>query len=94
MIQTTLSTAIINEISGTTKVQRDKWSRAFWKYLDENPDTGEFVRGWQKAGCDPRNIAVSMHRYVFGYLSKLDADRKERKKKSKDILTAAVQSIR
>jgi len=93
MIQTNLSTAIGNEISGTTKVQRDKWSRAFWKYLDENPDTGEFVRRWQKAGCDPRNIADSIHRYVLGYLSKLDADRKERKKKSKDILTAAVRSL-
>lgn len=94
MMHSTLSTAIVNEFSGTTKVQRDKWSRAFWKYLDENPDTGEILRGWQKAGCDPRNIAISIHRYVLGYLSKLDMDRKERKKKTKDILTAAVRSSR
>jgi hypothetical protein len=92
MIQTTLSTAIVNEFSGTTKVQRDKWSRAFWKYLDENPDIGEILRGWQKAGCDPRNISISIHRYVFGYLSKLDADRKERKKKTERRLTAAVRA--
>jgi hypothetical protein len=94
MIQTTLSTAMVNEFSGTSKVQRDKWSRAFWKYLDENPETGGIMRGWQKAGCDPRNIAISIHRYVFGYLRKLDADRKQRMKKAKDILTAAVRTSR
>jgi hypothetical protein len=61
--------------------------------LDENPDTGEILRRWQKAGCDPRNIAISLHRYVFGYLRKLDADRKERKKKTRSCLTSAARSL-
>jgi hypothetical protein len=92
MIQTTLSIAMVNEFSGTSKVERDKWSRAFWKYLDENSDAGEILRRLEKAGCNPGNIAISIHRYVIGYLSKLDADRKKRKKKTKDILTAAVRA--
>src|SRR5450631_1616248 len=94
MIQATLSTTIVNEFLGTTKVQRDKWIRAFWNYVDKNPDTGEILRRWQKAGCDPRNIVISIHRYVFGYLNKLNADRKKRKKKIKNILTAAIRSLR
>jgi len=94
MIQPTLSTSIVNEFSGTTKDQRDKWIRAFWRHVDENPDSAKILRGWQKSGCDLRSIAISIHRYVFGYLSKLDADRKVRKKKAKNILTAAVRSLR
>ena len=35
--------------------------------LDENVDTGEIVHRWQNAGCDPRNIAISIHRYVMTY---------------------------
>lgn len=94
MNQTPLSTVLVNELSGTTKVQRDNWIIAFWQYLDENTDTGDIVRRWQTAGCDPRNIAMSIHRYVIGYSSELDAHRKERKKKTTDILTAAVPSLR
>jgi hypothetical protein len=94
MDQTSLSTANINELSGTTKVQRDEWIKTFWQYLDVNTDTGEILRRWQKAGCDPRNIAISVHRYVIGYLSKLDADRRKRKKRTKGIFTAAVLSSR
>jgi hypothetical protein len=66
MNQTPFSIETVNEFSGTTKV------------LDENPDTGKIVRHWQKAGCDPKNIAITIHRYVIGYLSKLNAHRKER----------------
>jgi hypothetical protein len=62
--------------------------------LDEYPNTGEILRRWQKAGCNPRNIAVSIHRYVIGYSSKLNADRMERKKKTKGILTGVVRSWR
>jgi hypothetical protein len=94
MIQATLSTSMVDEFSDTSKVQRDKWSRPFWKYLDENLETGEIIRRWQKAGCDPRNIAISIHRYLFGYLRKLEVDRKKRKKNPKDIITTAVRSSR
>jgi hypothetical protein len=94
MDQTSLSTANINELSVTTKVQRDEWIKAFWQYLDGNTDTGEILRRWQKAGCDPRNIAISVHRYVIGYLSKLDADRQKHKKRTKGIFMAAVLSLR
>jgi hypothetical protein len=92
MIHTALSIAVVNKFSGTSKVQRDKWSRAFWKYMDKNPDAGEMLRGWQIAGCNPRNIAISIHRYVFGYLKNLNADRRKRKEKAKDILTTVVRS--
>ena len=51
----------LDELSGTTKVQRDKWWKAFWQYLDENQDAGKIVRRWQRAGCDPRKLGV-----VFG----------------------------
>jgi len=94
MNQTSFATAIVDEFSGTTKVQRDKWIKAFWRYLDENSDTGEIVRRWQKAGCDPRNIAISIHRYVIGHSSKLHAHRKQRKNKAEEILTSAVRSFR
>jgi hypothetical protein len=94
MNQTSFSTVIFNELSGTTKTQRDNWIRAFWQHLDENVDTGEIVHRWQNAGCDPRNIAISIHRYVMTYSLMLSADRKERKKKTKDILTSAVSSLR
>ncbi len=94
MNQTSFATAIVNEFSGTTKVQRDKWFKSFWQYLDDNPNTAEIVRRWQKAGCDPRNIAISIHRYVIGHSSKLHVHRKERKKKAKEILTSAVRSFR
>jgi hypothetical protein len=94
MNQTSFSTSIVDEFSGTTKAQRDEWMRAFWKFLDKNPNTGAIVRRWQKAGCDPRNIAITIHRYVIGYTSELNAHRKERLKKAKAILTAAVRSFR
>ena len=94
MNQRSFATAIVNEFSGTTKVQRDKWFKSFWQYLDENPDTGEIVHRWHKAGCDPRNIAISIHRYVIGYSSKLNAQRKERKQKTRQTLTSALRSLR
>jgi hypothetical protein len=94
MNQTSFATAIVNEFSGTTKVQRDKWLKAFWQYLNENSDTGEIVRRWQKADCDPRNVAITIHRYVIDYSSKLNAQRKERKKKAKETLTTALRSLR
>jgi hypothetical protein len=94
MHQTSFAIANVNEFSGATKVQRDKWSKAFWQYLDENPDTGEIVRRWQKAGCDPRNVAITIHRYVIDYSSKLNAQRKEREKKARETLTTALRSLR
>ena len=94
MNQTSFSIAIVDELSGTTKAQRDKWIRSFWRYLDENPGTGAIVRRWQRAGCDPRNIAITIHRYVIGYSSKLNTQRKERMKKAKAILTDAARCLR
>jgi hypothetical protein len=88
------STASFDKLSGTKKIQRDNWSAAFWQYLDQNPEAGQIVHRWQKAGCDPRNIAFTIHRYVFGYSNKLIADRKKRKKKIKKILAAAIRSLR
>lgn len=82
----------IDELSGTTKAQRDGWSRAFWRYLDQNPKVGEIVRRWQRAGCDPRKLAVTIHRYVI-YPAKLSQQRKERGKRAKKILKAAVRSL-
>lgn len=83
------TTANVNEWSGTSKAQRDKWIKAFWQYLDQNSGTGGIVRRWQKAGCDPRNIALAIHRYVIGSSSKLDEQRKKRGKKARKILKAA-----
>lgn len=94
MSQTSFSTAIVDEFSGTTKDQRDKWIKAFWQRLDENPDNGAIVRRWQKAGCDPRKIAITIHRYVIGYSSKLNAQRKERREKAEETLKTAVQTLR
>jgi hypothetical protein len=93
MNQASFSTAIVDEFSGTTKAQRDEWMRAFWKFLDTNPNTGAILRGWQKAGCDPRKIALSIHRYVVNS-STLNAHRKAREKKAKEILPAAVRCLR
>lgn len=88
-----LLNASFDERSGTRKIERDKWWAAFWQYLDENPDVGRIVHRWQKAGCDPKRIAITIHRYVIGYSNKLLADSKKRKKKTKKILTAAIRSL-
>lgn len=88
-----MSSASFDKRSGTRKIERDKWWAAFWRYLDENPDVGQIVRRWQKAGCDPRNIARTIHRYVIGYSNKLIADRKKRKKRTKKVLAAAIRSL-
>jgi hypothetical protein len=87
------ATASFDELSGTKKIQRDKWSAAFWQYLDQDPEARQIVHRWQKAGCDPRNIAFTIHRYVFGYSNKLIAERKKRKKKTKKVLAAAIRSL-
>lgn len=88
-----LSSASFDKRSGTRKIERDKWWAAFWRYLDENPDVGQIVRRWQKAGCDPRNIAITIHRYVIGYSNKLLVDRKKRKKRTRNVLVAAIRSL-
>jgi hypothetical protein len=88
-----LSSASFDKRSGTRKIERDKWWAAFWRYLDENPDVGQIVRRWQKAGCDPRNIAITIHRYVIGYSNKLLMDRKKRKKRTRKVLAAAIRSL-
>jgi hypothetical protein len=88
-----LSNASFDERSGTRKIERDKWWAAFWRYLDENPDVGQIVRRWQKAGCDPRNIAIPIHRYVIGYSNRLLVDRKKRKKRTRKVLAAAIRSL-
>jgi hypothetical protein len=88
-----LSSASFDKRSGTRKIERDKWWAAFWRYLDENPDDGQIVRRWQKAGCDPRNIAITLHRYVIGYSNKLLVDRKRRKKRTRKVLAAAIRSL-
>jgi hypothetical protein len=87
------STVSFDELSGTKKIQRDKWWSAFWQYLDQNPEAGQIVHRWQKAGCDPRSIVFTIHRYVVGYSKKLIADRKKRKKKTKKILASAIRSL-
>ena len=81
-----------DRVFGYDEVPRDKWIKAFWQYLDKNSAAGEMIRRWQKAGCDPRKVAISIHRFVIGYSSKLNAPRKERKKRAKRILTAAVRN--
>jgi hypothetical protein len=83
----------LDELSGTTKVQRDKWWRAFWQYLDNNPEAGKIVRRWQRTGCDPRKLGVTIHRYVTNPM-KLLQERKARGKKVKRILAAAVPALR
>ena len=93
MNQSSFSTAVVDEFSGTTKAQRDEWSRAFQKYLNENPQTREIVQRWQIAGCDPRKIALSIHLYVVNP-STPNAHRKAREKKAKEILPAAVRCLR
>jgi hypothetical protein len=92
MNQTSFSIAIVDEFSGTTKAQRDEWRRAYRKYLDENPNTRAIVQRWQIAGCDPRKIALSIHLYVVNS-STLNAQRKAREKKAKEILLAAVRCL-
>jgi len=87
------STASFDELSGTKKIQRDKWWAAFWQYLDQNPEAGQVVRRLQKAGCNPSNIAIVIHRFVIGFSNKLLADRKKRKKKTKKILAIAIRSL-
>jgi hypothetical protein len=82
------------EFSGTTKLERDNWIKAFWRYLDGHSDIGQIMRRWQKAGCDLRTIAFAIHRYVTDCSSKLNEQRKERKKETKKILAAAVQASR
>lgn len=94
MNQESFSTVTFEELSGTTKVERDNWIKAFWRYLDQHSDIGQIMRRWQKAGCDPRTIAITIHRYVIGYLFKLNEQRKERKKEATKILTGAVRSLR
>jgi hypothetical protein len=88
------STASFDELSGTKKIQRDNWWAAFWQHLDQDPEAGQIVHRWQKAGCDARTIAFTIHRYVFGYSNKLIAERKKRKKKTKKVLAAAIRSLR
>jgi hypothetical protein len=61
--------------------------------LDEHSDAGAIVRRWQKAGCDPRNVAVAVHRYVAGYTTKLNAQREERKKRTSTTLKDASRSL-
>jgi len=87
------STESIDELSSTTKIQRDKWWAAFWRHLDQNPEAGQIMRRWQKAGCDPRKIAIVIHRFVTGYSDKLLVDRKKRKKKAKKYFAAAIRSL-
>jgi|HubBroStandDraft_2_1064218.scaffolds.fasta_scaffold05794_4 hypothetical protein len=88
-----LLNASFDERSGTRKIEWGKWWAGFWRYLDENPEVGQIVRRWQKAGCDPRNIAITIHRYVIGYSNKLLVDRKKRKKRTKKVLAAAIRSL-
>jgi hypothetical protein len=88
-----LSNASFDKHSGTRKIERDKWWAAFWRYLGKNPDVGQIVRRWQEAGCDPRNIAITIHRYVIGYSNKLLVDRKKRKKRTRKVLDAAIRSL-
>jgi len=83
----------LDDFSSTTKVQRDKWWEAFWQYLDQNPEAGKIVRCWQSAGCDPRKLAVTIHRYV-SYSDRLLEERKERGKRVVRILRAAVRPLR
>lgn len=61
--------------------------------MDQNPEAGQIVRRWKKAGCDPRNIAITIHRYVIGFSNKLLADRKKRKKETRKTLAAAIRSL-
>jgi len=89
-----LSNARFDERSGTSEIEREKWWEAFWQYLDENPDVGQVVRRWQETGCDPRKIAITIHRFVIGYSNKLLADRKKRKKKARKVLAAGIRSLR
>ena len=88
-----LVTRRVNEFSGTTKIQRDTWTRAFWKYLDDNAHTGEIVRRWQKAGLDPTKISIALHRYVLGYTSSLNAERKARGKRTRAILRNSLRAL-
>jgi hypothetical protein len=83
----------LDALSGTTKAQRDKWWQAFWQYLDQNRKAGEIVRRWQRAGCDPRKLAVTVHRYV-GYSARLPEQRKKRAENAKTTLRAAVRAFR
>jgi hypothetical protein len=83
----------LDELSCTTKVQRDKWWKAFWQYLDENPEAGKIVRRWQRAGCDARKLGVTIHRYMSNPTRLLE-HRKERGKRVKRTLTAAVRALR
>jgi hypothetical protein len=83
-----------NRLSGTTKRQRNKGLKTFWFYLDKNPETGNIVRRWKRNGCDPTNIAITIQRYVLGYSSRLNAQRKERGRVTKRTLLKALSSLR
>jgi hypothetical protein len=82
-----------DETFGVTKLQTDTWAKAFWKYLDDNPETGEIVRRWRKAGLDITKISGALHRYVVGYTSKLNAERKARGKRTRAILRSALRAL-
>jgi len=71
------------------KLKRSSWWSAFWKYLDAHPELGATVRKWQSAGCDPRDIAVTMHLFVSQDTWILDQRRSRRKLAEKTLRTAA-----
>jgi len=94
MTQASFAITNANVSSGITKVQWDRWVKAFRQYLVENSDTAEILLRWQKAGCHPRTIVMSILQYVSGYSSERRARRNEHKKVAKKIIRAGVRSFR
>lgn len=81
-------------LSGTNKAQREKWWKAFWRCVAKDSNAAEILLRWRSAGCDPRNITATIHRYVSGWARLLDEPRRTRGKKVKRILTATVRPLR
>ena len=82
----------LDDLSGSTKVEREKWWQGFWNYLDQHPETGDIVRRWQAAGCDPIKLALAIQRYVTNPPDL--RDRKLREKWFKRTLTGALPKLR
>lgn len=94
MTQASFAIANVNASADTTKIQWDNWFKAFRQYLDENPDTREILLRWQKSGCKPTAIAISIYQYVVDRSSERRARRKELARTAKNILPAAILSFR
>lgn len=82
----------LDEVTGTTKVQRDSWRLAFGQQLDESLEVGNIMRRWQGAGVNQEKIALMIYIYVTNPANPL-RERKARGRSAKKSLIKAIQAL-